>query len=291
MGLYAPQDLVFEQRHYPAGEDHSILRENIEEGLTENRCIVIEAHCRNLGDLARLRVQHDILLRNGIRETWFIPYFPCARQDRRESTRSGFELKFALKMVAGLSVVVADPHSDVAGQLPHFTQAASVAEFAKALPSINDAVVVIPDAGAAKKAYEWATGENRQIVQALKVRDPKTGKLSGFKVIAEKAGTTGPNAEDWTLGDLYDKDIVIVDDICDAGGTFLGLGKILKEDYRVKSMTLAVTHGLFTKGTEALKGMFDNIVTFVPTDTPIPNPDVIEIPFADLFINSSMEIL
>lgn len=279
MSLYTTQNALFDLRKYPAGEDHSILdAAKAADILADDGQVIVEAHCRNLGDLARLRVQTDILRRNGINPCWIVPYFPCARQDRRESIRSGFELRFALKMVAGLQIVVADPHSDVAGQLPHFTQASCVAEFTKALPSIKDAVVVIPDAGAAKKAYEWATGENRQIVQALKVRDPKTGKLSGFKVIADRTSLDG-------------KDIVIVDDICDAGGTFLGLGALLKDDFGVKSMTLAVTHGLFTKGTTALRAMFDNIVTFIPSDQPFSNPDVIEIPFAELYANHNMEIL
>jgi len=288
MSLYTTQNILFELRKYPAGEDHSTLNAEIEDRLLEDRAVIVEAHCRNLGDLARLKVQNDILRRNGITACWVVPYFPCARQDRRESQRSGFELKFALKLVAGLQIVVADPHSDVAGQLPHFTQASCVAEFTKALPSIKDAVVVIPDAGAAKKAYEWAAGDDRKIVQALKVRDPKTGKLSGFKVIAstETVDETGSSP-----GELFGKDIVIVDDICDAGGTFLGLGALLKNEHGVRSMTLAVTHGLFTKGTGLLASVFDNIVTFVPSDNPTPNPDVIEIPFANLYDNHYMEIL
>lgn len=285
---YATQSQVFDLRKYPAGEDHSILKAL---PLLESDGLLIEAHCRNLGDLARLRVQEDILIRNGIRNAWFVPYFPCARQDRLETKLSGFELRFALDLVAPLRIVIADPHSDVAGQLPHFPQSAIYSCFEAALPEIKDAVVVIPDAGAAKKAYEWAVGDNRQIVQSLKVRDPKTGKLSGFKVIANKidGGSHGPDS--YSLGDLYQKNVVIVDDICDAGGTFLGLGEILKRDFGVAKMTLGITHGLFTKGTSTLKGMFDNIVTFVPSQEHTPNPDVIEIPFQTLYDNHYEEIL
>ena len=54
---------------------------------------------------------------------------------------------------------------------------------------------------------------------------------------------------------------IVVDDICDGGGTFIGLAKLLKGRGAIKC-TLAVTHGLFTKGFDKLADHFDEIGHF-----------------------------
>jgi ribose-phosphate pyrophosphokinase len=66
-----------------------------------------------------------------------------------------------------------------------------------------------------------------------KVRDPGTGKLSGFSLVA------GP--------DLLGAHCIIFDDICDGGGTFAGVSTLLK-DAGASWVGLAVTHGIFSKG-------------------------------------------
>lgn len=284
--MYLTQSELFERRSYPAGEGHSILKLD---GVGRFENLVIEAHVRNFNDLCTVRVQNDILRRAGARARWFLPYFPYARQDRRETQKSGFELAMAMNLTIGVDVVIADPHSDVAGTIPHFTQTSvynCMADRASKLCFDLDAMtVVIPDAGAAKKAYGWATGGGRPIIQGLKKRDPSTGKLSGFEVIAEMDGGCCP--------DLYGKDVLILDDICDGGGTFLGLGEILLRKYQAKSLTLAVTHGLFTQGLENLERVFDRIISFVPSGTAhlAANKKFFAIDFETLYTNYEGEIL
>jgi ribose-phosphate pyrophosphokinase len=60
----------------------------------------------------------------------------------------------------------------------------------------------------------------------------KTGKLSGFKVFAES---------------LAGKTCFIVDDICDGGGTFIGVAEELRKLNAVK-IILVISHGIFSKG-------------------------------------------
>jgi len=230
---------MFECRRYPAGESHIelMLPTQQVEHLT------IEAAIVDFDGLGNMLTADRILRRNGIRAQWFVPYFPFARHDRRNHIGDGFELGVALDLVKDLDIVIADPHSDVAGQLPHIPQSASVECFRDAGLLPDHAVIVIPDAGAIKKAHEWATGP---VVQALKHRDTATGRLSGFEVLAD---------------DLAGAPCVIVDDICDGGGTFLGLAVELANK-NAGPLTLAVTHGLFTKGIDALSEAFDRIATF-----------------------------
>ena len=60
----------------------------------------------------------------------------------------------------------------------------------------------------------------------------ETGEINGFGVYAD---------------DLGGKDGVIVDDLCDGGGTFNGLAKKLKEK-NVGKLYLIVSHGIFSNG-------------------------------------------
>jgi ribose-phosphate pyrophosphokinase len=69
----------------------------------------------------------------------------------------------------------------------------------------------------------------------------------------------------------------MVDDICDGGGTFLGLAEELKSKNAGK-LFLAVSHGIFSKGISKLSSMFENIFT---TDS-IKSMDESEITQIDL---------
>ena len=112
--------------------------------------------------------------------------------------------------------------------------------------------LVSPDAGASKKSEKLFTAlvndynmRIEDIVQCSKKRDLKTGKLSGFTVFSEN---------------LMGKPCVIVDDICDAGGTFLGLAEELKKK-NAGEIILFVTHGIFSKGLSPFEENFSRIYT------------------------------
>jgi ribose-phosphate pyrophosphokinase len=60
--------------------------------------------------------------------------------------------------------------------------------------------------------------------------------------------------------DLQGKDCLIVDDICDGGGTFIGLAKELKK-HNAGNLYLSVSHGIFSKGLKELNQYFTNIFT------------------------------
>jgi ribose-phosphate pyrophosphokinase len=52
------------------------------------------------------------------------------------------------------------------------------------------------------------------------------------------------------------KNCVIIDDLCDGGGTFLAIASQIKPAH----ITLIVTHGIFSKGFDVFKGTFDEII-------------------------------
>lgn len=253
---------LFDVMRYPAGESHVTAK-----FIPTFNPTMVAPHVRNFEDLANIVAADDILRRNDITATWFVPYFPFVRHDRRRDNKDGLEIEVAFKILAGVRVITLDPHNEAFWPWPFISQASVVREFRdNGLDGVADPVYVIPDQGATKKAYTWLR-EKDVYVQASKVRDPKTGKLSGFSVEMPEA----------VYYKLTRPHFIIVDDICDAGGTFLGLAEVLKM-YDPYAMTLAVTHGLFTKGTAELLKTFNRIYTVGNY-----NPDIHTIKYSDIF--------
>jgi ribose-phosphate pyrophosphokinase len=102
--------------------------------------------------------------------------------------------------------------------------------------TLEDIDIVIPDNGASSRVMSLTgagTGlTGHYIHQCYKKRDPQTGALSGFQV---------------PMSGLKGRDLLIIDDLCDGGGTFVGLAKALKAHVASK-VFLFVTHGIFSKG-------------------------------------------
>lgn len=171
-------------------------------------------------------------------KTLYLPYLPYGRYDHRESLRDPLSLKVFASIINSLGfdrVVVYDCHSPVGLALIDNCEEISQHEIVlKRLESeihSYDAIVA-PDAGALKKASKLAKIIGKPVIKCDKVRDFQTGKITGFSVDTKEH-----------LG--YVK-VLIVDDICDGGGTFAGLAAELHNLYPV--VDLFVTNGIFSKG-------------------------------------------
>lgn len=245
-----PFELAFKVMKYPAGESHV----RIGDYFTNTGDVILADRVRSFEDLGNVVTADRIMRRMGREVSWFIPYFPFARHDRRRDEQDGLELEFAFEMLKGLRVTTLDPHSDVlANAFTYIPQSEVVRAWSNiGLIDVPNPAFVIPDQGATKKAETWIQGFPKvPVYQGLKHRDMRTGALSGFSV-----------PELPTNADARPIDLIIVDDICDAGGTFLGLAEVISRGHPgISSATLAVTHGLFTKGTEGLSKVFSRIFT------------------------------
>ena len=189
-----------------------------------------------------------------------MPYLPYARQDRvcspGEADASDILAEVVLERLAEYKkVVCADIHSK------KFYRDYAVVEYEqwKILDKILESLkndycgrigIICPDKGAVPKITNWAvaTQNKHPIYYCTKKRDPYSGILSGFEV-----NETMPPVD---FG-------LVVDDICDGGGTFIGLGEKLKEA-GWKKLGLYITHGIFSKGLDDLFKIYDHIIT---TDT------------------------
>ncbi|WP_108801698.1 ribose-phosphate diphosphokinase [Aquimarina sp. Aq107] len=214
--------------------------------------VTITHRLNSFNDVGLLLVATDALRRMGVKLiNVLIPYFPAARQDRVMVSGESLSVKVYADIINTQNynqVMVFDPHSEVTPALLNNVKVIENYEYVKqCLNEIKEDVVLIsPDGGALKKIYkvsEYLGGI--EVVECSKKRDVKTGKLSGFRVYED---------------DLKGKHCVIVDDICDGGGTFLGLATALKEK-NARKLSLIVSHGIFSKGFEELNKSFDTVFT------------------------------
>lgn len=193
-----------------------------------------------------------------------LPFFPGARQDRLNTSGDYlFTAKSVAKMINARnfpSVTLIDPHSEVT---PALVDRSRVIHAAGCLtvPPGKYAAVVSPDAGAEKRAGLVARKLGVPLLHAWKTRDVATGRISGF----------GMQPPDLPAGAR----VLVVDDICDGGGTFLGLADVI--DVAGLRAHLFVTHGIFSQGTELLRARYSDHVYC--TDSIIGDrPGVIEYP-------------
>ena len=241
------KEIEFESFTFSGGEPHIKINSNFDKSL----CITVTHRIHSFNDLGLLCLAVDALQRMGGKlETLIIPYFPAARQDRVMVKGEPLSVKVYANIVNSLNfdkVIVFDAHSEVTPAVLNNCEVIPNHVFIqKVIQEIGkDVLLISPDGGALKKIYkvsEFLGGI--EVIECSKNRDVKTGKLTGFKVYAD---------------DLRNKDCLIVDDICDGGGTFIGLAEELKNKNAGK-LYLAVSHGIFSKGFENLK-CFEKIFT------------------------------
>jgi ribose-phosphate pyrophosphokinase len=235
---------------FPGGEIHISSEQTFKASNYRN----IVAHIRNSADIMKLLILTDAYKRfTGRSFNLILPYIPYARQDRVANPGESLSIKVFADLINAqnyLNVYVLDPHSEVSMALINN---------AKELVTIDDTylfnivtgyeyqnmIVIAPDAGAYKKLSKVI--KQPRLIYATKQRDTKTGKLSNFEL-----HTCGHS--------LKDEDVLIVDDICDGGGTFLGLAAIIRA-HKPRSLSLYISHGIFSKGLDELLKYYDNIYT------------------------------
>lgn len=242
------REIQFQSFTFSGGEPH--IKINPDFDVSEP--VTITHRINSFNDFGLLLLAIDALKRMDVKLiNVFIPYFPAARQDRVMISGEPLSVKVYADILNSLKlnkVTVFDAHSEVTPALLDNCEVIPNHTFiAEVLKKIGKEVKLIsPDGGALKKIYkvsEYLGGV--EVVECSKSRDVKTGKLSGFKVYND---------------DLEGMDCLIVDDICDGGGTFVGLAEELKKKNAGK-LYLAVSHGIFNKGFDVFQKDFEKIFT------------------------------
>lgn len=190
-----------------------------------------------------------------------IPYFGFARQDRKDRPRISIAAKLVanLLQVAGVTrVITMDIHADqIQGffDIPVDNLYASKI-FVPYIQSLNlhDPIMASPDAGGTRRASSYA-------------------KMLGTVFCICHKQRSKPNEIEKMLliGDVQDRDVILIDDIIDTAGTITRAGQLLK-DHGARSVRAFATHPIFS-GSAMEKidnSVFDEVVV---TDTiPLKNP-------------------
>ncbi len=185
------------------------------------------------------------------REMWFVlllPYLPAARADRGEPT-GGYVYAKMINAIGADQVIGIDPHSEfITKWIKRLTVLDPVPLIKRALfEGGHDARytgVIAPDEGAVDRAWRAAYALGVPLYCAKKHRDFETGKILSYEMV-----------------DGLPKDgcYLVVDDICDGGGTF----KMLATETGLRSdqLGLWVTHGIFSGEAYDLNKYYRHIYT------------------------------
>ena len=157
-----------------------------------------------------------------------MPYIPHARMDRVKSDEDVFTLKYFAEVINSLNfkiVWVRDAHSNVSlALIDNVIDTGVEAYIRKAAELAGADAMFYPDEGAMKR---YSDNSEKPYAFGMKKRDWATGKILGLDLVN---------------GDLVkNKDVLIIDDICSRGGTFLHSARALKEA-GAKDVYLYVTH-------------------------------------------------
>ncbi len=167
-----------------------------------------------------------------------LSYLPYGRQDKAISNDTTFGLQSfirVLQLCRLRSIEILDPHSSVIlDALPNCRAIYPHAQVGATIVTTGATAIAYPDAGAVRK-YTAIYQTDCRIISGRKVRNQQTGVLTDTSIEGDAKGQT----------------VLIIDDICDGGRTFIALADALYAG-GAAAVHLFVTHGLFSKGIHVL---------------------------------------
>lgn len=239
-----------ETMFFPGGEPHV----KVPRKWKSRESIKLFLKLRTWNDVGIAACLLDVLERRGddIAEV-FIPYFPGARQDKAFDTEAPYTVAIMEELLCRWrDVSVFDPHSAVLEAFGNLKAVYMPADLRVDVDEEKDGLVVgiiAPDAGAYERAANFRESfyPNAALIECSKVRNPKTGAIGHYE-----------------MGELHDDGrYIVVDDICDGGGTFNLLAQAFAENpySQTSQLELFASHGIFSKGLDAVSGIYKKITT------------------------------
>ena len=234
------------------------VRAEIHENIRGKDAFVIQSTSTPVNDnVMELLVMIDALKRASARRiTAVMPYFGYARQDRKTMSRAPISAKLMADLIttAGAHrVLTVDLH---AGQIQGFfnipvdtliARPILVNDMRKRIDTDN-LVFVSPDAGGTERARSYAKKFDTEIA-VIDKRRPEPGESEVMNVV----------------GDVKDKQCIIVDDIIDSGGTLANAATALLEQGAIK-VRAYITHGVLTPKADD-KISDSNLTELIVTDS------------------------
>ncbi len=240
-----------------------------EETLRGNDVFIIQSTNAPSDNLMELLLMIDAARRASAKQVVaVIPYFGFARQDRKDKPRVsiGAKLIANLLMAAGVNrIITMDLHADqIQGffdvPVDHMYASAIFVPYLKKL-SLSNLVMASPDTGGTRRAGAYAKFLNSELVICYKQRI-KANEIDRMTLI----------------GDVKDKDVVLVDDIIDTAGSITRAGSMIMEK-GAKSVRAMCTHAVFScKAHDRIaNSVFEEVIVSdtIPLDKECPKVTVL----------------
>jgi ribose-phosphate pyrophosphokinase len=245
------------------------IRVRIKPNLRRRNVFLIQSTSIPVNDhIMELALMSDAARRaNASEVTAVIPYFGYSRQDRKEMSRVPISASAVASLLVNAGVdriLTLDIHSEqMEGSIKQPWD--NVYGSYSLLPTLKERklqnlVVASPDKGGFLRAAGYAKLLHAEgIAIAYKERDLSVNNVSETVNI---------------IGEVKDKDILLVDDLIDTAGTIVHAANFIKER-GARSVRVAATHGLFSG--EALKRISDSAIDeLVITDSIKPRKEILE---------------
>lgn len=219
-------------QHFADGE----FEVSFEESVRGCEVYLVQSTFPNSDNLMELLLMIDAAKRASAKTTIaVIPYFGWARQDRKDRPRVSIAAKLVsdLLTAAGVDrVITMDLHADqIQGffnvPVDHLYASSVFIPYIQSL-NLEDLVIATPDVGGAKRANSYAKYLQVPLVLCHKQR-AKANVVATMTVI----------------GDVKDKNVILVDDMVDTAGTITKAADLMLEN-GAKSVRALATHAIMS---------------------------------------------
>ncbi|MGA7392012.1 MAG: ribose-phosphate pyrophosphokinase [Terrimicrobiaceae bacterium] len=218
---------------FPDGETFVKINENIR----GRDVFIVQPTCPPTNqNLMELLILVDAARRSSAaRVTAVIPFFGYARQDRKDQPRVPITAKLVANLLVAAGVqrmLTMDLHAqqlqgffDI--PVDHLYALPVMMNYLHAL-GLGDLVVVSPDVGGVKMASAYA--------EALK---------AGLAIVVKRRLSATEIEAVTVIGDVEDKNVILVDDLTETAGTLVGAARILR-DQGARDIYAGVSHSVLT---------------------------------------------
>lgn len=232
------------------------FRTSYEENIRGNDIFIVQSTFPPFDNLFELLMMVDAAKRASARKIIaVIPYFGCARQDRKDKPRVPITSKLVANLLtaAGVSrIITIDLHADqIQGffetPVDHLYASSFFARYIESL-NLDNLMFASPDTGGTRRASMYA-------------------KIfgTGFAICYKQRSK--PNVVDRMelIGDVEGKNVVLLDDILDTGNTMIKAANLILEN-GAKSVRAVVTHPILS-GNAIDRIEKSNITELIVSDT------------------------
>lgn len=231
---------------------------HLDESVRGFKVYILQSIFTPCSNMMELMLMTDAAKRASAKEVIaIIPYMGWARQDRKDAGRTPISMKLVANLLktSGIDKIITfDLHSDqVQGffDIPvnHLSANYIFIPYIKQ-QNLDDLIIASPDVGGSKRAKKFADSLGKEMVICYKHRNPD-GNIMEMKVI----------------GDVKDKNVIIVDDLVDSAGTLCKSADSIIEQ-GAKTVTAFITHPVLSG--KAYENIANSKITQLVTTDSLP---------------------